>query len=274
MTRASITLAVLLLVTVTTAAQFRGRGFGRYRPPPRLASAESFDGRFNFCRLMYSSGYREEGGQGWRTDYPDADVNFSVRLSELTKARISRQPSGDPNHVVVRPTDAALLSCPFVLASDVGTMTLSDDDAESLQRYLLKGGFLWVDDFWGPWAWDNWVQQIARVLSPAEYPIMDVAPDHAIYRTLFPVTEVPQIPSIQFWRRSGGRSTSERGAESETPTLRSISDAHGRIMVLMTHNTDISDAWEREGEDPDFFYSFSPQGYAVGLNIAIYALTH
>lgn len=273
MKRLSIVL-VLLLVAVTAAAQFRDRGYGRYRTPPRFASAESFDGRFNFCRLMYSSGYREEGGQGWSTDYPDADINFSVRLSELTKTRVSLQPSGEPNHLVVRPTDPALFSCPFVLASDVGTMFLSDDDAEALQRYLLKGGFLWVDDFWGPWAWDNWAQQVSRVLPPADYPIADLPPDHAIYRTLFPVTELPQIPSIQFWRRTGGRYTSERGADSAEPHLRGISDRHGRLMVLMTHNTDISDAWEREGEDPRFFYSFSPQGYAVGLNVAIYAMTH
>ncbi|MGE0042864.1 MAG: DUF4159 domain-containing protein [Vicinamibacterales bacterium] len=275
MSRLRLLVVIIALAAVTVAAQgqFWGRR-GRFRVPPRYPTAESFDGRFNFCRLQYASGYREAGGQGWTTDYPDADINFSIRLSELTKTRVSRQPDGEPNHLVVRPTDDALFSCPFVLASDVGTMVLEDGEAEALRAYFLKGGFLWVDDFWGPWAWDNWANQIGKVLPPAQYPIVDLPPDHPIYRTLFPVAAVPQVPSIQFWRQTGGRYTSERGEESAEPHLRGISDRHGRLMVVMTHNTDISDAWEREGEDPRFFYSFSPQGYAVGMNVALYAMTH
>ena len=58
------------------------------------------------------------------------------------------------------------------------------------------------------------------------------------------------------------------------PDIRGISDRNGRLMVVMTHDTDISDAWEREGEDPRYFYQFSPHGYAVGINVVIYALTH
>ncbi len=90
---------------------------------------------------------------------------------------------------------------------------------------------------------------------------------------MFTVTTLPQITSINFWRRSGG-STSERGSDSPVANFRMIVDAHGRIMVLMTHNTDIGDAWEREGEDHDFFLQFSPEGYAVGINAVLYTLTH
>jgi hypothetical protein len=89
---------------------------------------------------------------------------------------------------------------------------------------------------------------------------------------MFVVPKLPQIPAISHWRRWG--TTSERGADSDTPMIRGISDSHGNLMVLMTHNTDISDAWEREGEDPEFFYSFSPNGYAVGLNIVLYSMSH
>jgi hypothetical protein len=117
------------------------------------------------------------------------------------------------------------------------------------------------------------VSQLARVLPPSEYPIRDIPADHPILKTMFEVKEVPQIPSIQFWRTSGG-AMSERGMDSQTPTMRGVSDEHGNVMVLMTHNTDISDAWEREGEDPRFFYSFSPDGYAVGINVLLYAMTH
>jgi hypothetical protein len=119
----------------------------------------------------------------------------------------------------------------------------------------------------------NWQSQLARVLPPSEYPVQDIPLDHPIFKSMFDVKALPQIPSIQFWRTSGG-GTSERGSDSATPTVQGVIDQHGNVMVLMTHNTDISDAWEREGEDPRFFYQFSPDGYAVGINVILYALTH
>jgi hypothetical protein len=266
---------LLLVVTATVAAQespmWRG-GWGR-RFPPRTPTADSFDGRFNFCRLMFSSEWREAGGSGWSTDYPGADLNFPVRLGELSKVRISRQASGDANHLVVRPTDPFLFQCPFLLASDVGTAIFEPEDAAALRTYFDKGGFLWVDDFWGDRAWQVWVSQISKVLPPPEYPIVDVPPEHPLWRALFEVKGVPQIPAISHWRRSGG-DTSERGLESAVPDIKAINDRHGRIIVLMTHDTDISDSWEREGEEPEYFYQFSPNGYALAINAVIYAMTH
>ena len=272
----AVVVALVLAATVASAQEqwggYRGWG-GRSRFPPRLPTATSFDGGFNFCRLIYTSDRREEGGSGWSTDYWDADLNFSTRLGELTKTTISRQPDGRPNHLSVRIADPLLFQCPFLSATDVGTALFTDQEAEILRNYLLKGGLLWVDDFWGPYAWDNWVGQINKVLSPARFPIRDLGLDHPIRRTLFEFTNLPQIPSISFWRRSGG-DTSERHELSREPHLRGIADEHGRLMVVMTHNTDISDAWEREAEDPRFFFSFSPQGYAVGLDVVLYGMTH
>jgi hypothetical protein len=268
-------LIALLLATAASAQdQFGGyRGYGRNRFPPRFPNATSFDGGFNFCRLMYASSRREPGGSGWSTDYPDADINFSIRLSELTKTKISKQPSGEPNHLVARLTDPAMFQCPFLSATDVGTALFDDTEVAALRAYLEKGGFLWVDDFWGPYAWDSWVEQISKVLPPTRYPVHDLTPDHPIYRTLFEIGKLPQIPNISFWRQSGG-ATSERAELSAEPHFRGIADEHGRLMVVMTHNTDISDAWEREGEDPQFFFSFSPNGYAVGLDVVLYGMTH
>jgi hypothetical protein len=277
MTRIGRALIVSLLISGGAAAQdpwFRGwggRGEGSDMPP-RFARAEEFDGAFHFCRLMYRSVRRHQRGLGWGTDYPYADINLSIRLSELTMARVSVS-EGQPNHFVVRPTDEGLYQCPFVLMSDPGSVGFSPADAAALRAYLLKGGFLWADDYWGPWAWEDFAAEIAKVLPPAEYPIRDLTPDHPIFRTLFQVQRIPQVPSIQFWRYSG-QETSEMGYESARPHMAAISDARGRVMVLMTHNTDISDAWEREGEDPEFFYSFSPHGYAVGLNVVLYAMSH
>jgi hypothetical protein len=263
----------VLLSVVAASAQWGG-GWGRMRRvPPRLPSSDaSFDGGFTFCRLMYSSQWREAGGQGWSTDYPDADINFSIRFAELTKTWVSKQPSGVPSHWVVRATDPWLYRCPFVLGSDVGTMSLRDDEVTALRDYLLKGGFLWVDDFWGSRAWDNFESEMARVLPPGQFPIKDFGADHPIYRTMFPLAEIPQIPSIQFWR--GGNGSSERGSDSAEVHLRGITNANGDLMVLATHNTDISDAWEREGEDPEYFYTFSPNGYATAMNIMLYAMSH
>ena len=266
--------AAALLVATGVAGQDLFRGFGRFRgPEPRLPTPTSFDGYFNFCRGMFTQDRREPGGQGWWTDYPAADVNFSIRLSELTKTRVSRTPENEPNHLVVRLTDDELFRCPFIEMEDVGTARFTDAEASRLRDYLLKGGFLWVDDFWGDWAWAQWVEEISRVLPKDEYPIRVVDTTHPLFRTFFQVPKVPQIPNIAHWRRTGG-DTSERGEESAVPQMYAISDARGRIMVLMTHNTDISDAWEREGEDPRFFYQFSPDGYSVGINVVMYAMTH
>jgi len=91
--------------------------------------------------------------------------------------------------------------------------------------------------------------------------------------TLYHVKAVPQVAHIGFWRGSGGQ-TSERGPDSDRVNFKGIQDAHGRLMVIMTHNTDIADTWEREGANEDYFGLFSPAGYALGVNIVIYAMTH
>jgi hypothetical protein len=142
-----------------------------------------------------------------------------------------------------------------------------------LRNYLLKGGFLWSDDFWGEYALDFFTEQLARVFPEHEYRLKDIPLGHPVFRMMFDMNRIPQIPSIQHWRRTGGE-TSERGPESEQVNFQGISDKNGRLMVLITHNTDIADAWEREGEDPRFFFLFSPEGYAVGINILLYAYTH
>ena len=268
--------AAIALCGVLAATAAYGQGFlqrrGRFGMGPRLATADSFDGTFQFCRAVYRENFGGDGG-GWSTDYPSADVNLSIRLSELTSTRVSRDTSGAPNNLIVRITDPELFNCPFVMMFEVGAAYFTDADAEALREYLLKGGFLWVDDFWGSYAWDSWVSQISKVLPPSEFAIQDIPSDHPLFRTQFEVPGVPQIPSINHWLRSGG-GTSERGFDSAQVHGRAIFDEHGRIMVLMTHNTDIADSWEREGEDPQYFYLFSVPGYALAINILLYAMTH
>ncbi len=275
MGRRSTVAVVLLVATLAAAAVVHAQRYFREGSfAARWAPAQMPDGAFVICRLAYRSVRMEYSGIGWQTDYPYAEINLMTRLSELTKTRVSRDESQQPNFYVVRLTDDALFNCPITVASDAGTIGIREDEAERLRTYLLKGGFLWADDFWGSAAWDHWESQIARVLPPSEYPIEDVEMSDPLLHSLFEVKQIPQITNIQFWRRSGGQETSERGADSEEVHFRVIRDKHRRPMVLMTHNTDVADSWEREGEDPAFFYQFSPAGYALGIDVLIHALTH
>ncbi len=254
------------------AQYWRGHREGGY--PIILAPDTLFDRGFVFCRLQYTQDRWEPGGIGWQTDYPYAELNLMTRVSELTTAVVSFEAKNQPTHYVVRPTDEALFRCPFIMASDVGTISLSSADVTALRTYFLKGGFLWVDDFWGTPAWYQWSTEIGKVLPPEEYPIEEVELSDPIFQTPYLMTRMPQITSLQNWTRNGHTSTSERGEDSKDPHLRAIRDHDGRIMVLMSFDTDIGDAWEREGDDYDFFYRFAHDGYALGINALIHMLSH
>ena len=265
-------IAILVLCASAAYAQW---GYGREGSfPARLPPPDFRAGSFTFCRLMYTQVRREPMGMGWRTDYPYAEINLMIRMSELTRAAISFDANKQPTYYTVQISDDALFGCPFIMASDAGTIGFSDEEVARLRQYLLKGGFLWVDDFWGSAAWAQWTHEISRVLPPDEYPIRELPMTDPIFRGLYQMQKMPQITNIIFWRQVEGQSTSERGSDSLEHPLRAIRDRHGRIVVLMTHNNDVADSWEREGEDPGFFYQFSPDGYALGLNVLIHAMSH
>jgi hypothetical protein len=149
-----VTLSVLAVASAAVAQQIwvGGGGYGRYAP--RWAKVADFDGSFLYCRGFYQSVRREPGGSGWSTDYPGADNNFSVRLAELTTVHVRRDDNRQPRHVVVQLTDPLLYRCPMIFMEDMGTAEFSLDEVERLRDYFFKGGFLWVDDFWGSRAWN------------------------------------------------------------------------------------------------------------------------
>ena len=158
---------------------------------------------------------------------------------------------------------------------DAGTARFSDIEVERLREYLLKGGFLLVSDYHGTYAKQQFDEEIRRALPAAQFPIVDLTPpDHAIWRTMFPVSSLPQMASISRWRRTGGGVIERWNEDGSPPNARGIADAYGRLMVVMVHNTDMPDAWEREGEDPEYFFRFSPEAYAMGIDILLYAMTH
>jgi hypothetical protein len=244
-------------------------GFTRARFPP----GEWPDRDFTICRLWYTSVRSERDGSGWKTDYPYSEINLLIRLGEMTPTRISYDAQQKrPNTWVVKLTDPKLYDCPFLIASDVGTIGIKDEEVSALQEYLLKGGFLWVDDFWGTEAWDQWEQEISKVLPPKEYPIEDISAADDIMREMFDLEKVPQITNVTFWLKNNGK-TSERDEDSAQVHLRAIRDHHRRIMVLMTHNTDVGDSFERERESTEYSRLFSPAGYALGINVLLYAMS-
>jgi hypothetical protein len=259
----------LLLIASASAAQFGG---GRGRLSVRYVPEGSYTGSFLFCRISFRNNPYGDGG-GWNVDTPRADVNLSFRLAELTTTPISRDASGEIRHIIIRLTDPELSKCPFIMMTEVGAVYFDAAEASALRDYLLRGGFLWADDFWGEHAWDVWEHEIAKVLPSGPFPIVDLPPEHEVFHALYDVRELPQIPSIGFWVGTGG-ATSERGPDSAVAHTRAILDNRRRIMVLITHNTDFGDGFERETDDRAYFLEFAARGYAFGVNALIYAMSH
>src|SRR5262245_59535157 len=178
-----LALLVLALLLASVAWAQRNR-LGDVSPEVHLARPNSYDGQFHYCRAAYRANPRGDGG-GWMTDYPLADIDLSVRLSELTKIRVSFTPGGAPRQLIVRLTDDELFQCPVIIMQEVGRLFFSNDEAALLRNYLLKGGFLWVDDFWGSYAWQVWETEIRKVFPASEYPIVDLTREHALFNTMF-----------------------------------------------------------------------------------------
>jgi hypothetical protein len=203
------------------------------------------------------------------TDWPDSDLNFSFRLQQLTALKVNPKP------ISMRLTDERLFDYPFLYMIEPGALLFSEEEVTALRRYLLNGGFLMVDDFWGDAEWQNFYEQIKRVFpdrEPEELPL-----DHKIFQCVYRLKEKPQVPSIHSWEGPGSTVTWEWGHVGDTRTVhyKGIKDDKGRMMAIICHNTDLGDGWEREGEDAAYFHEFSEKkSYPMGINIVTYAMTH
>lgn len=247
-----------------------------------LVRPDTFPGNaFTFCRARYSGGSRGRRrgwGGSWRTDYPESDQNFSLRLSQLTTLNVNRDEHGNFVHDVVALDDPRLFSYPFIYMLEVGGMSLTEPEREGLREYLLRGGFLLVDDFWGDRAWENWVYEIGQVLPPEEYPMVDIPLDHELFHIVFELDHVPQVPGIRAWEWSGDSlegDLSRYAVYGHEAHCKGIFDHDGRLMAVVMHNTDLGDGWEREGEHIEYFKEYSAKlAYPMGINIVVYAMTH
>ena len=274
--RSGFIIAILVLVIVPVVfAQRRNRN--RYRGPtnldeyreykdiPKWKNADGFgDDTFTFARVKYSSMYG--GNRDWRTDYPDSDLNFSLRLQQLTTMKVN------PDPVVIELSEDKLFDYPFLYMIEPGGIYLENDEVKNLRKYCENGGFLMVDDFWGDNEYNVFHEQIKRVFPNRKVEELELS--HEIFHNVYDMKEKPQIPSIG-WAYDGRTYERRENNSGRDVHYRAIKDDEKRIMVLICHNTDLGDGWEREGENRDYFQEFSvKKAYPMGINIVTYAMTH
>jgi len=258
--KACLSLAAGLLVAVSGAwAQSVGTGLEPERP------IREAPGEFQFVRLAYSAN-RYGSGRGWgrrqmwQTDYPDAEHHFAKGIDRLTRIEVAQQGR------ILTPLDAEIYDYPWIYAVEVGYWYLNEQEAARIRDYLLRGGFLMVDDFHGSWEWSAFMASMEKVFP--DRPIVDIPENDEAFHVHYDLDQRIQIPSRMFiysgvtWEKDG-----------YTPQWRGIYDDDGRLMVAINFNMDIGDAWEH-ADWPDYPENMTALAYRFGINYVIYAMTH
>jgi hypothetical protein len=224
---------------------------------------------FYWSRLAYAprvgSSFEGYGGYGWgrrswSRDYPKADRQVLLAMKRLTliQTRSTEQ--------VVDLDSDKIFDYPWIYAVQVQTWSFTDEEAKRLRDYLLKGGFLMVDDFHGTTDWENFLEGMRQVLP--DRPIEDLQGGDEIFHVLYDLDERMQIPGEQYIQT--GRTYEKDGY---VPKWRAIRDDKGRIIVAICHNMHLGDAWEW-ADDPDYPEPFASMAFRVALNYIVYGMTH
>lgn len=284
--RIALAVTVLLILAAGSAVAQFGRfqyygqnrmvgpdGRPERRGVPDWKVDENFkDDVFTFVRIQYSS-WGGRGGYGkWRTDYPDAELNFSYRLQQLTSLHTH------PDGLILELTDPRLFDYPFIYIIEPGELQFTEPEVVALRSYLLNGGFLMVDDFWGNAELENFLEQMRRVFPDRE--ASEIPLEHPIFHCVYDLKERPQIPAVGYASpdrvdQNGNLITWQRGWDTQEVHYRGLYDDNGRMMSIICHNTDLGDGWEEEARDPWYFKEFSEKkAYPLGINIVFYAMTH
>jgi Domain of unknown function (DUF4159) len=228
---------------------------------------------FYWSRLRYTSSGYGTGGYGfgygggfgfgffgWSRDYPKADRQFLMALKRLTRIQMR------PTEQVVDLDSDDIFNYPWVYAVQVANWTFTDAEAKRLREYLLKGGFLMVDDFHGTLDWDRFMAAMRQVLP--DRPVEDLRDSDEIFHVLFDLSNRFQVPGEQYvW---SGRTYEKDGY---VPKWRAIRDDKGRIIVAICHNMHLGDAWEW-ADMPEYPEKFASMAFRVGMNYIIYGMTH
>jgi hypothetical protein len=212
--------------------------------------------RFRWGRLDW-----REGGTSWTQDYPRADRHFAAALRRLTRlhARSLEQP--------VNPDDTDdIYDWPWLCAGEMGDWKLTESQAKTLREYLLRGGFLYLDDFWGPEEWDRFMESMQEVFP--DRTIVEIENSDPIFHAVYDLDDRYRIPGM--WGIRGQQRGRSEGAEGH---WRAIYDDKGRVMVTMTFNSDVGDSWEW-ADEPEYPEKYSALGIRLGVNYVIYAMTH
>jgi hypothetical protein len=239
-----------------------------YQPEQSNVKAEFAWSRLSYTSSMGSGGYGGFGGYGgygrrgmsWMRDYPKADRQFLIALNRLTRI------NGRPTEQVVNLDSDDIFNYPWVYAVQVQTWSFTDEEAKRLREYLLKGGFLMVDDFHGTEDWENFMNGMRQVFP--DRPVEDLTDKDEIFHVLYDMDDRFQVPGEQYIRT--GRTYEKDGYVAK---WRGIRDDHGRIIVAICHNMHLGDAWEW-ADDPDYPEQFSSMAFRVGLNYIVYGMTH
>jgi hypothetical protein len=273
----------LLLVSGTLLAQRWGWGGGRWRldshrtareveqhgaETPNWTNPPAFaKDVFTFARIRRDShSYYGRGGP-WSTDAPDSDLNLSYRLQQVTSMAV------DPDGRFLRLTDKDLADYPFIYMVEPGTLYLSNQEAEALRNYLLNGGFLMLDDFWGEREWDNLEGEMRKVFPDRNFVELEL--DHPVYHCVFQIKRKGQVPNVEMGTQSEYTGVTWERPDAREVHHRAIFDDKKRMMVIATHNTDNGDGWEWEGDNHYYFEHFSEKiAYPLAINIIFYSMTH
>lgn len=224
---------------------------------------------FTFVRVQHSSA-RQRGvrrGARWATDYPDADIGLSARLSQWTSLDV------DLEGKVFKLTDKQLGSHPFIYMSEPGSLSFTDAEVVALREYLTNGGFLMADDFWGEAEWLNLKTELKRVFP--ELDTVDLPLSHPVFHGVFDMKEKPQVCSIAVALTGRAKGLTWERADGKEVHYRGLVDKNGRLMAVLCHNTDLADGWERQDADAWYAQEFSEKrAFPMGINIVFHALTN
>jgi hypothetical protein len=237
-----------------------GRGQVDYYGAQGTEKAEYY-----WSRLRYSSS-RSYGGYGyysrgnWSTDYPKADRQFLIALTRLTRVQ-----TRSTEQVVDLDSDE-IFNYPWVYAVQVQSWAFTDEEAKRMREYLLKGGFLMVDDFHGTDDWEAFMRGMLQVFP--DRPIEDLPNKDELFHVLYDLGERFQVPGEQYV--SSGRTCEKCPNE---PEWRAIRDDKGRVMVAICHNMHLGDAWEW-ADDPRYPEKFASLAFRIGIDYVMYGMTH
>jgi hypothetical protein len=266
-----ITILIVVALLIPTVAQSQFDQFGNFRnrrrPTTTNTDTGTSFGEFTFVRTIYESpfrgyGRRSYGGGTWTTDYPEADNNFIVGLREWAGTNLKIAPRPEALEIL----DDRIFDYPILYIVEPGFMELSPEQAARLREYIMRGGFIFLDDFWGEYEWQNVQEQFQKIVP--EYEIKDLPLSHPIFHSYLDVEEVVQVPNVYNAQRG---ITSEKGGI--VPHYMGVENKNGRLVAFIARNCDLGDAWEWIN-DPAYPVKYGLPAYKVGINVVIYAMSH